>query len=199
MLDSRKLTAALVLAMSLGALGACSSDDEEPSDGGGPDPATFPTDTSAQGIAAFLDAETYKSAPWTTPDTEPRPPASSSPDVPSTSPHKNVRVYRNPQVQASFEAGDGTLDGTSGEPLDQYSMIVKEMFDESGTLLGKAVNLKVTEGERWTFFCYASVGATCGTDTPANTEDDPYYGVGVDAGGGCSACHGDGILSPPYR
>lgn len=194
MLDSRKLTAALILAMSLGALGACSSDDDEPADGtGGPDPATFPSDTSAQGIADFLAEETYKSAPWTAPDAAPRPPAS------STSPHGSVRVYRNPQVEESFAAGDGTLDGTSGEPLDQYSMVVKELYDASGTLIGKAANLKVTEGEQWTFFCYASAANVCGTDTPTNTSDDALYGVGIDADGACSACHGDTVLSPPAR
>lgn len=192
---TRTLTALLALGAFLGAVSACGSDeatDDGGSTGGSTGAGEFPTDTSPSGIAAFLATESYTQAPWTAQEDAPRPPP---PDI-TISPHEMVRVYLNPTLEASLDAGDGDgKDATSGEPIAVGSMVVKELYDPTGTLVGRAASLKVTEGDQWTFFCYGPAGQ-CSDDTATTTADDPLYGTGFDAPGGCGTCHGDLVISP---
>ncbi len=199
MIDTRKLTALLALGMTVGALAACGTE-ETTDDGDGSTGGTtagageFPTDTSASGIAAFLATESYKQAPWAAQEDAPRP---SPAELASISPHGMVRVYLNPTLKASIAAGDGDGNAaTSGNPLAVGSMVVKELYDSSGQILvGRAANLKVTEGSNWTFFCYGPENQ-CSLGTEERTADNPLYGVGLGSPGGCGTCHGDLVMSP---
>ncbi len=212
MLNARQLTALLSLFMTLSGLAACSSDDDG-GDGnggggstatggaatggaatggaatggaatgggtatGGSGTTTFPADTSSAAILAFLDSEAYKSEPWIG-DAAPREAAS------VTSPHGTVRVFYNPEVAPSIGVADATFAPSS--------MIVKELIDDAGTVVGKAVNLRATSEGDWTFYCYGP-GDRCGAEPADSTKENPTYGQGI--GVECGFCHGDTILAP---
>ncbi len=208
MLKARQLTALLTLSLTLPGLAACSSDDDGGGDspatggtssggtatggsatggtatggaatGGNGNPTTFPADTSAASIAAFLDSEAYKAAPWIG-DAATRTSAS------LTNPHGMVRVFFNPAVAPAI--------GADAPTFAANSMIVKELYDSAGALVGKAANLHANpEDADWTFFCYAS-NNQCDAQQASSTEADPIYGVGTDVT--CGFCHDGSILAP---
>ena len=145
--------------------------------GSGPDPNEMPTDTSAAGIAAFLAAGTYQSAPWVG-DAAPRM-SDNSVNVHSD----ELRVFFNTEAVAA-KTNDASAMGT---------MIVKEMY-EGGALVGHAVSLKTGSGngmDDWTHYCNAPADSTICTGAVAETM--PVYGVGIS---GCGFCHGQVPYAP---
>lgn len=158
-----------------GALLGCSG-----SDGGSAAsrPTTHPSDTSAAGITAFLDAETYKGEGWTSETAAPR--------ASDASHSGEVRVWYNELA--------------AGVPLesDEYpvnSMAVKELYEEN-ELVGIAVILKNGEGTNansWLYYCYGPSGR-CSNSEPAYTKDAPLLSTGFDDS--CGYCH-SAILTRP--
>jgi hypothetical protein len=133
----------------------------------------FPTDTSQAGFDAFIAAELYKTSTWTPETSGPREATS------VTSPHGRVRVWLNAVVEASHAAGEGSV---GGEPLDQNSMAVKELYDDADSVIGHAVSLKTgtTIAESDTTYYCVGPSERCGGPSP-------LYGAGaVD----CAGCHG---------
>lgn len=141
---------------------------------------SYPEDTSAAGIDAFLAAALYRGERWT-PETD-APREESSP----SSPHDRVRVWLNDVVLASQAAGNGQFEGTAHDP---WSMAVKELADEADATEGLAVMLKLPGDEDlWIYYCDGPEHR-CGVAGPT----DPYYAVGLDAE--CSFCHGGLIFN----
>ena len=156
---------------------ACGSDDGSPDGSAGPE-RTVPTDTSASGLATFLDGGRYQESGWTPETDAPRPQESGSP-------HSTVRVWLN-DVGIAGQAEDP-------ENLPVDSMAVKELF-EGDTLVGIAALLKTEEGSNpnaWVYYCYGPVGR-CSTSDPEASKDDPIYGRGLNVS--CGYCH-SGIIT----
>lgn len=168
---------------------ACSSDPESPGDGdqtgtgggdqtgtggdqtgtGGGNATTgqFPADTSEATIVAFLAAESYKT--WTG-DAAPR----GSEEVVNV--HGNsMRVFFNDNAVTSH-----------GGPASPLSMAVKELYDETGVLVGKATSLVASDGLLF-FYC----SATSGTGCTGQAVTEPLYNDFA-----CSACHGSQFYAP---
>lgn len=176
----QQLRTGLFLLLTLSTAGltlACSeAEDTDDSAGTGGESAEepqFPTDTSEASVAAFLEAESYKS--WTA-DAEIRVGGS------VVNVHgDNLRVYLN---DAAVESHTDTV----GENSDASpgSMAVKELYDESGTLVGRATSLLDESGE-WTYYCDSSVDTLC---TGSSIEMPVYNNFA------CQSCHGDQIYAP---
>lgn len=174
----------LLLTLSTAVLSAACSeaDDTDDSSGTGGDSAgtggdsavdpQFPTNTSEASVAAFLEAESYKS--WAG-DAEIR--VGGSVNVHGD----NLRVYLN-------DAAVDSHTDTVGENSDASpgSMAVKELYDESGTLVGRATSLLDESGE-WTYYCDSSVDTLC----TGSSIDMPVYNNFA-----CQSCHGDQIYAP---
>jgi hypothetical protein len=156
-------------------------------DTGPPVPAGLPPSPGQADLAAFLAAGEYRNAPWLSETSGPRPRAG------ATSPHEMVRVWMNPQLIASLREGrDGFKDTATGmvhPPHDRWSMAVKELYAEGGTLEGLAAMIKTDEGpslNSWVYYCYGPDGR-CLTTRPAPREM-PAYGRGSAVA--CGFCHG---------
>jgi len=129
--------------------------------------------SSAEELAAFLDAMGYREAGWSAQTDAPRDPSS------EVSPHGRVRVWRNEILVASQAAGNGTdLDAPKH---DTGSMVVKEFYDDADALIGRATMLKL-EGDlrQWAYYC-GGPDARC-------MDSSPVHGIGF--GVSCSFCHG---------
>jgi hypothetical protein len=149
-----------------------------------PASAALPASDGQDDIAAFLEAESYRKAPWISETAGPRPRSM------DTSPHGTVRVWLNDKLVASQKAGhDGYKDQTTGmthPPLDKDSMAVKEFYDDAGMKVGVAALFKVGEGttaNTTTYYCKAPIGR-CLT----NQNSEEVYGRGI--GVACGFCHG---------
>lgn len=156
-------------AVALGCGGAESGDD-------GP-PVTVPTDTSVQGIAAFLDGERYKQTGWQSETAEPR----------DSDPSHGEQVH----LWMNETAITGQEDDPDNLPVD--SMAVKELY-AGGDRVGVAALLKTDEGstsEAWLFFCHGPAGR-CSHAEPEHPVDDPLYGRGLAVD--CGFCHA-GIIT----
>jgi hypothetical protein len=71
------------------------------------------------------------------------------------------------------------------------SMSVKELYDDAGTLVGKAANLKTGDNE-WTYYCTESPATgRCSGDVETTY---PVYGQGIDTA--CGFCHGEALFAP---
>lgn len=153
---------------------ACAGDGDKTETPPGAD-TSWPADSSAAGIAAFLDAGTWREAPWVAETDAPREPTS------QVSPHDRVQVWLNDVLVESQEAGNGAFGG-SAHPVG--SMAIKEMFDEADAPDGVAVMLKL-EGDaaEWVYYCDGP-DLRCGVSPPT----DPSWGVG--SASECSFCHG---------
>lgn len=140
---------------------------------GGTAATDFPSDSSQTGIDAFIASESYQTSTWISETSAPR-------DATSvTSPHGRVRVWLNAVLEASHAAGEGSV---GGDPLDQNSMAVKELYDAADAIIGHAVILKTGTGLAESDTTYYCVGPSdrCGGTAP-------LYGAGaVD----CAGCHG---------
>lgn len=139
-----------------------------------------PSDSTEAAITAYLQAETYKQAPWIAETAAPREATS------VTSPHGRVKVWMNDTLVASQGAGNGALGGaahTAG------SMAVKEFYDEADMYLGRGVMLKVPGAAmNWVFYCESTAPESCGIDDPL-----PFYGDMNSFQ--CNGCHGGLIFN----
>lgn len=139
-----------------------------------------PADSTQASIVAYLQAETYKQAPWIAETATPR----ESNSV--TSPHGRVRVWMNDTLVASQGAGNGAFGGTAHTA---GSMAVKEFYDAADAYLGRAVMLKVPGAAmNWVFYCDSTDPERCGID-----ETLPFYGDSMAFG--CNGCHGGLIFN----
>jgi hypothetical protein len=139
--------------------------------GGGGGAIDYPTDTTQEGIVAFLAAESYKSAPWR---------AEAMPGNDAALPHLATNRFFNGTIIASKAAGNRT-------PTTQHtagSMSVKEILDGT-TVVGKAAMLR-TSAMQWIYYCTATVGSRCGMGV---ADGATYYGTGANP---ACACHGSG-------
>lgn len=165
------LLASITLAAALLSAG-CSSDTDPPGDGDGDGDGDdtsgqFPADTTEATVAAFLAAESYKT--WTG-DAAPR----GSEDTVNV--HGDfLRVFFNDNAVTSH-----------GGPASPQSMVVKEIYDAQGTLLGKATTIIDADLGR-TFYC----SVTSGTGCTGQAETEPLYD---DIS--CSSCHGGQFYAP---
>jgi len=132
----------------------------------------FPSDTSAEGIAAFLAAGTYRS--WV--------------HRPAPYPPGDLRFHGELMLAYFNEVAVATHDDAA-----IYAMTVKELYDAAGTQIGTAAALKTTEvTDRWTYYCMEDVpGTSCTNDSSA---EYPVYEV-EEFHTGCALCHGDAIIS----
>jgi hypothetical protein len=110
----------------------------------------IPTDTSADGFAAFLTAESYRTATWASDETGPTPPPSNS-----TSPHGLEFIWYNHALRQS--KADGHT-GIVGDPFAMGSMAVKEIYTDT-TVVGRAAMLATATG--WLYFCTSSESDRC--------------------------------------
>jgi len=135
-------------------------------------PAANVPDESQEAVAAFLEAESYRGDGWQSETAAPRDKAN---DV---SPHDRVRVWHNATLRASQAAGNGI--DLEAPMHDTGSMAVKEFYDATDTLIGRAAMLKL-EGDmrQWVYFC--------GGPHERCMDSAPVYGVGF--GVSCSFCH----------
>ena len=142
------------------------------SGGSGSDPSQLPSDTTATGIASFIQAGTYKS--WVH-DAAPRPAFS------LLTHGNNMQVYFNELAVAA---------GVQGEPAPG-GMVIKEIYGEDNvTLLGVAASIKVAAGDEWIYYCTNAGGTLC---TGQTETVDPIYSNGGD--NACSTCHAEVIFS----
>lgn len=133
----------------------------------------FPTDTSAEGIAAFLDALDYRSATWASAMTAPE-----LPDPSVSSPHGLVQIWYNKALRQSHAAGhDSAADATS--------MTVKELYTGS-TVVGHAAMLRLAD-PKWLYYCTSTEASRCYTGAPENTA---VYQTSISNCG----CHGGGTI-----
>jgi len=153
--------------------------------------ADGPASASKADIGAFLDKAGYKASPWISDVSTPR-------KATTGSQHGDgIRVWENPTLVTSIKAG---RDGWDGRPLpDVGSMAVKEMYDDTGTLVGLAAALRTTAGtgwDSWTYYCYAP-GTRCSSNN-SGTKEAPIYGDGwQNPTMPCAICHGSTIFTVP--
>lgn len=173
-----------------GAAAASGTVDAAPGAGPRPPAGKAPAELTAAGISAFLQAGEHTKGSWISETPAPRDRSS------SVSPHGNVRVWMNDLMVASLRAGKSTNIGTP--PADQFSMAVKELYDdEKKTLLGRAVMLKADDGalgNAWIYYCYGP-GGNCFNGSAERTIDNAYFGRGFALN--CGSCHGGLIFTKP--
>lgn len=165
------------------ASGGSASGGNSATGGGSADP-TIPSDTSENGLKAFLDGKTYQAAPWVFD-------AAIRAGSVAGNPHGKVRVYFNPTAVASKDAGNGPFAMPAAEHT-VGSTVVKELYDASDALIGRALEVKTGAGMRgtaWTYYCDGD-GAACGADSGATL---PIYGPGEST---CEFCHGGDMFAP---
>jgi hypothetical protein len=151
----------------------------------------LPASESKDDIAAFIKSGAYKSGPWVPDSPTPR-----ESHMFSQHPSK-VRVFMNQTAITS--AKEGRTGELAKPPLDQWSMLVKEMYDlEGANMVGVAVALKTLAGsarDGWTFFCYGP-DSRC-TSRVTSDADNPIHGHGnASPTTACMDCHGGMILTP---
>jgi hypothetical protein len=116
-----------------------------------PVPVTdYPTDTSADGLAAFIAALDYQSDTWAPGTPEPRLPAQAS-----LSPHGLVQIWYNQALRQSWADGHA---GTPSDPHAAGSMAVKELHTDAG-VVGHASLVRTDTG--WLFYCDATEPNRC--------------------------------------
>jgi len=142
--------------------------------------ASYPEDTGAEGVAAFLADLRYRGGLWSPESAAPREETSPS------SPHDRVQVWLNDVVRTSQDAGNGEFEGTAHFT---GSMAAKEMVDDDDAVVGIAVMLKLSgDADQWVYYCDGPEGR-CGVEGPTT----PYYGIEWEAE--CHYCHGGLIFN----
>jgi len=159
-------------------------------------PSDLPASDSMMDIGTFVQNGDYKKAPWVSDVAAPRMGGA------GTQHGDNIRVWLNPTVIAALKAGHNglTVDGGVNPPPDQYSMAVKEMYDDAKTnLVGVAISLRAeatTGSTSWIYYCYAP-GTQCLTGR-TGTKEMPLYGKGNAAAvSQCAICHGNTVYTTP--
>jgi hypothetical protein len=138
-----------------------------------------PNGTTQAAIAAYLEAGTYKQAPWISETPAPRD------KIGTVTPHGRVRVWMNDTLVASQRAGNGEFGGT---PHTAGSMAVKEFYDDSDKRLGAAVMLKLPGADAWRYYCDSTVPERCGV-----SDKLPFYSD--ETALQCGGCHGGLIFN----
>ena len=141
--------------------------------------------TTAEGLTAFLAAETHRGEGWRSETVEPREEST------LVSPHDHVRVFFNDTLVSSQRAGNGEYQGT---PHTAGSMAVKELYEEN-TVVGYAIIYQEESNslpESTVYYCVGPEGR-CLTEGPAFPEDAPAFGRGLDIG--CGGCHGSMVFT----
>jgi hypothetical protein len=133
----------------------------------------YPTDTTAEGIQAFIDAASYRSATWASGMTAPE-----DPPAGTLSPHGHEYIWYNHALRLSNSEG---RTGSSSEP---GSMAVKEIYTGQ-TVVGHAAMLRADN--HWIMFCVSSESDRCFAGSTANTVTD------TTAITNCG-CHGAGTI-----
>jgi hypothetical protein len=143
-------------------------------------------------IGTFVQNGDYKKAPWISDVAAPRMGGA------GTQHGDNIRVWLNPTAVTALKAGrNGQMNAA---PPDQYSMAVKEMYDDAKTnVVGVAISFRseaTTGAPAWIYYCYAP-GTQCLTGR-TGTKETPLYGKGnVAAVSQCAICHGNTIYTTP--
>ena len=163
-----------------------------PIEAGGGRPTELPSSDSQADIGAFLERGGYKSAPWIAETAAPR-----QQSVAGSQHGSTVRVWENPPLVASLKGG---RDGREDRPFpDQWSMAVKELYDETtGELVGVAASFKTTAGAdfgAWTYYCYGPDNRCFQGSAP---KAMPIYGKGsAPPANNCGFCHGFSVFTIP--
>jgi hypothetical protein len=131
-----------------------------------------PTDTSVEGITAFLAALDYRSATWA-------PNAAMPVDSSDLSPHGLVQIWYNQALRQTHAAGKEGSQSPAG------TMAVKELYTGS-SVVGHAVMLKTDTS--WIYYCTASEESRC---YPAQTPGQVIYQTNITNCG----CHGAGTIA----
>lgn len=157
---------------------ACSAAGE---DSGAGSTGSFPADSSAEGIAAFMEGEAWLQPPWVAESEAPRD------EVSINSPHDRVQVFLNDVIQASAAEGRGSF---GGQPHRTGSMSVKVIVDQDDdSALGHAVMLKLDgDFQEWVYWCEGP-SSRCG----AERDEEQTWGIGVDTT--CGICHGGNVFN----
>jgi hypothetical protein len=136
-----------------------------------------PTDTSQDGIAAFIDATSYQSASWASTMSGP-----TSPPSGTTSPHGLEHIFYNHTLRQSH--AEGHL-GSFSDPFAVGSMSVKEMYT-GDTVIGHAALVRTDAS--WLFYCQAAEDERCFIGSKANVT---FYST--NPLGSCT-CHAGGTV-----
>lgn len=144
---------------------ACSSDDDSDKETETTSASGELTDTSAQGILAFIQAGSFEN--WPT--------KQESPITDGVSVHRKIsQTYVNDTAALALEQGETSL--PSG------SILVKTLYGSDGsTVEGHALMVKTSDGsdaQNWIWY----EGFT------SNDYANPYYGAGLSL---CANCHDD--------
>ena len=132
-----------------------------------------PTDTSVQGIEAFLNALDYRSATWA-----PNAAMPVEPDPSALSPHGLVQIWYNKTLRQAH------ADGKANSASPTNTMVVKELY--TGTaVVGHAALLRTDTS--WIYYCTASEASRC---YPAQMPGQVIYQTSIT---NC-ACHGAGTV-----
>ncbi|MDX2053545.1 MAG: hypothetical protein SFV15_14190 [Polyangiaceae bacterium] len=164
------------------------------SGGGGNTPTGSAPQATVDAIKAFLAAGTHKAAPWKSEGAAPR---DALPN--SASPHGKVRVYFNDTLQASSAAGNGALVMNKVEkPHTTGSMVVKEMYDAQGAMIGVAANLKVDgDAAAWAYYGVGDKKLFNDQTGGAFSEAAPFFKTAPKDGAfSCTFCHFGYVFSP---
>jgi hypothetical protein len=133
----------------------------------------YPTDTTAAGIQAFIDAANYRSATWASGMTGPE-----DPPMGTLSPHGHEYIWYNHTLrQSNSEGHTGTSSATG-------SMVVKEIYTGE-SVVGHAAMLRTDKS--WIMFCISSESDRCFAGAPA---DMVTYTTFITNCG----CHGGGSI-----
>lgn len=144
------------------------------------EPGPLPASDSKADLLSFVKSGAYRMAPWVSDSADPRDPTIGSP-------HDRVQVWMNPVLSDALRNG---RNGTEGKMRpDPLSMAVKELYDDTGAVAGRAVIYRSGADDApssWIFFCYGP-GTHCDGNNTA-PEENPIYGRGM-ADNGCHFCH----------
>lgn len=133
----------------------------------------YPTDTTAEGIQAFIDAASYRTATWASGMKAPE-----DPPMDTLSPHGHEYIWYNHALrQSNSEGHTGTSSATG-------SMAVKEIYTGE-SVVGHAAMLRTDT--KWIMFCLSSESDRCFAGAPANTVT--YTSSITNCG-----CHGGGTI-----
>jgi hypothetical protein len=136
----------------------------------------YPTDTSQDGMKAFIDAMNYRSATWASGMSAP-----TDPPMGTLSPHGHEYIWYNHALRQSKADGHA---GTVNDPFGVNSMAVKEIYTGS-TVVGHAAMLRSEKG--WIMFCTASESDRCYAGYMAGNI---AYSMSITNCG----CHGGGTI-----
>lgn len=154
-------------------------------DGGttGAPAGVLPADESSASIAAFIQAQSFTDASWTSIHAMPTEVGSGS--------HDSARAYFSPAL-VEFRTNNTDLNVAPDAP---GVMAVKEMYDDMGAVVGYAVIYYPREGDHY-YWCYGPAGR-CASTLDEIPSDTPIWGPHNTSGevSSCSFCHNGNIFT----